>query len=137
MSTKKIVLIVVGILSVFALLIVLFVVGIGWFVFSTIGNSEAANTAREYLRSNDQLKREIGEVTDFGWLVTGNIHVQDSSGDAILNLKVIGERKTVNTKVGLVRTGGVWRVTEASYGKDGRAVFLMAPPDMPPPSASP
>ena len=48
MSTKKIVLIVVGILGVLALLGVLFVVGIGWFVFSTISNSEAAETARTY-----------------------------------------------------------------------------------------
>lgn len=137
MSTKKIILIIVGIVSVLALLGVLFVVGIGWFVFSTIGNSEAANTAREYLRSNEQLKREIGEVKDFGWFVTGNIYVRNSSGDATLNLKVIGERKTVNAKVALVRSSGDWRVTEASYGKDGRAVFLMAPRDMPLPSASP
>jgi hypothetical protein len=138
MSTKKIVLIVVGILSIFALLVVLFVVGIGWFVFSTIGNSEAAETARTYLKTNEALKREIGEVKDFGSFVTGNINTQNQNGEATLNLKVYGERKTVNATVSLAyRSNQNWRVTEAFYDDDGRKVFLKAPYDMPPPSASP
>ena len=138
MSTKKIVLIVVGILGVFALLGVLFVVGIGWFVFSTIGNSEAAETARTYLRTNEQLKQDIGEVKDFGSFVTGNINTQNQNGEATLNLKVYGERKTVNATVSLAyRSNQNWRVTEAFYDDDGRKVFLKAPYDMPPPSASP
>jgi hypothetical protein len=138
MSTKKIVLIVVGILGVLALLGVLFVVGIGWFVFSTIGNSEAAETARTYLRTNEVLKREIGEVKDFGSFVTGNINTQNQSGEATLNLKVYGERKTVNATVSMAyRSNQNWRVTEAWYDNDGRKVFLLAPYDMPPPSATP
>ena len=138
MSTKKIVLIVVGILSVFALLVLLFVAGIGWFVFSTIGNSEAAETARTYLKTNEALKRDIGEVKDFGSFVTGNINTQNQNGEATLNLKVYGERKTVNATVSLAfRSNQNWRVTEASYDDDGRKVFLKAPYDMPPPSASP
>ena len=138
MSTKKIVLIVVGILGVLALLGVLFVVGIGWFVFSTIGNSEAAETARTYLRTNEELKRSIGEVKDFGSFVTGSINTQNQSGEATLNLKVYGERKTVNATVSLAyRSNQNWRVTEAFYDDDGRKIFLKAPYDMPPPSASP
>jgi cbb3-type cytochrome oxidase subunit 3 len=134
MSTKKIVLIVVGILSVFALLIVLFVVGIGWFVFSTIGNSEAAETARTYLRTNEALTDEIGEVTDFGSFVTGNINTQNQSGEATLNLKVYGKLKTVNATVSLAyRSNQNWRVTEAFYENDGRKVILKAPyEDLPP-----
>ena len=138
MSTKKIVLLIVGILSVFAILVVLFVVGIGWFVFSTIGNSEAAETARTYLRTNEALTDEIGEVKDFGSFVTGNINTRNQSGEATLNLKVIGEKKTVNATVVLVyRSNQNWRVTEAWYDDDGRKVLLKAPYDMPPPSASP
>jgi hypothetical protein len=138
MSTKKIVLIVVGIVSIFALLVVLFVAGIGWFVFSTIGNSEAAETARTYLKTNEALKRDIGEVKDFGSFVTGNINTQNQNGEATLNLKVYGERKTVNATVSLAyRSNQNWRVTEAFYDDDGRKVFLKAPYDMPPPSASP
>jgi cbb3-type cytochrome oxidase subunit 3 len=138
MSTKKIVLIVVGILSVFALLVALFVGGIVWFAFSAINNSDAAETARTYLRTNEDLKREIGEVKEFGWFVTGNIEKRNANGDATLNLKVTGEKKTVNATVVLAyRSNQNWRVTEAFYDDDGRKVFLKAPYDMPPPSATP
>src|SRR6185436_5827963 len=133
MSTKQIVLIVVGVLAVLALLVGLFVVGIGWFVFSTIGKSEAANTARTYLRTNEILKRDIGEVKDFGSFVTGNINTQNQNGDATLNLKVIGERKTVNATVDLsYRNNRNWRVTGASYDSEGRTIQLMAPYDKAP-----
>ena len=62
MSTKKIVLIIAGIVAVLALIVALFVGGIAFFVFRTIGNSDAANTARTYLRNNETLKQDIGEV---------------------------------------------------------------------------
>jgi hypothetical protein len=138
MTTKKIVLIVAGVVGVLVLVVVLFVVGIGWFVFSTIGNSEVAETARTYLRGNQALKRDIGEVKDFGSFVTGNINVQNQNGEATLKLKVYGERKTVNATVDLsYRDNRNWRVTEAKYVSDGRTIYLMAPYDMPLPSASP
>ena len=138
MSTKKIVLIVVGILAVLDFVGALFVGGIVWFAFSTINNSEAAEAARTYLRTNEELKRDIGEVKDFGSFVTGNINTQNQNGEATLNLKVYGERKTVNATVSLAyRSNQNWRVTEAFYDDDGRKVFLKAAYDMPPPSASP
>ena len=138
MSTKQIVLIVVGVLAVLALLVGLFVVGIGWFVFSTIGKSEAADTARTYLRTNETLKRDIGEVKDFGSFVSGNINVQNQNGEASLRLKVYGERKTVNATVDLsYRANRNWRVTGASYESDGRTIPLMSPYDSAPESSPP
>ena len=138
MSTKKIVLIIVAIVAVLALLVVLFAGSIVWFAFSTLSNSDAAETARQYLRSNEDLKLEIGEVKDFGSFVTGNINVQNQSGEATLNFKVYGERETVNATVSLAyRSNQNWRVTEAWYDNDGRKVFLKAPYDMPLPSATP
>ena len=138
MTTKSIVLIVVGIVAVLVLVVALFVGGIVWFAFSTINNSEAAETARTYLRTNEQLKRDIGEVKDFGSFVTGNINVQNQNGEALLNLKVYGERKTVNATVELAfRSNQNWRVTEAWYDNDGQKVLLKAPYDMPLPSATP
>ena len=84
MSTKKIVLIIAGIVAVLALIVALFVGGIAFFVFRTIGNSDAANTARTYLRNNETLKQDIGEVKDFGSFVTGNINVTNGDGVATL-----------------------------------------------------
>ena len=127
MSTAKIVLIVLGVLAVLGLIVVLFVGGVAWFAFRTIRNSEAADTARTYLRNNQKLKQDIGEVKDFGSFVTGSINVENQSGEATIKLKVYGERKTVNATVDLsYRNNRNWRVTGATYEDNGRAVDLMS-----------
>jgi thioredoxin 1 len=127
MSTKKILLIIGGVVAVLGLVGALFVGGIVWFGFSAIGKSEAAETARTFLRQNEKLKNDIGEVKDFGFFVTGNVNTHNSSGVATLNLKVIGARKTVQSSVDLsYRSGGDWRVVEASYRNDaGQTVNLL------------
>jgi hypothetical protein len=128
MSTKKIVLIIAGVLGVLALVVALFVGGIFWFVFHTIGSSEAAGTARTYLRNNEALKQDIGEVKDFGSFVTGQINVANGDGEATLYLKVIGEKRDVNATVSLsYRSNRNWRVTGASYQRDGQKIDLMRP----------
>jgi hypothetical protein len=126
MSTKKIVLIIVGVLAVLGLIVALFVGGIAWFTFHTIGNSEAAETARTFLRNSETLKRDIGEVKDFGSFITGNINVQNTDGEATLHLKVYGEKSTVNATVDLsYRSNRSWRVTGASYERDGQTIDLV------------
>src|SRR5205807_4434775 len=126
MSTKKIVLIIAGIVAVLCLIVALFVGGFAFFVFRTIGNSDAANTARTYLRNNEILKQDIGEVKDFGSFVTGNINVTNGDGVATLYLKVISEKRSVNARVDLTyRSNRAWRVTGASYDRDAQASDLM------------
>ena len=48
-----------------------------------------------------------------------------------MNIKVIGERKTVNTSVDMVyRSGRPWRVSSATYVNDaGQTVNLLNPYD--------
>lgn len=131
MTTKKIVLIIAGVVVVLGFLVVLFVGGIVGVVFYQLGNSDAAEQARQFLRDNEKLKAEIGEVKDFGSIVTGSINIEGGGGAARLNLKVIGERQTVNASVhlALVR-GGRWRVTSASYvNASGETINLQDPYD--------
>src|SRR5262249_51236564 len=136
MSAKKIILIIAAVLGVLALVVVLFVAGIGWFVFRTMANSEAAQAARAYLRSNEILKQDIGEVKDFGSFVTGNINLQNGDGVATLYLKVIGEKREVKARVDLsYRNNRGWRVTGASYDRDGQDVDLMQGYEPPGPSS--
>jgi len=137
MTNKKIVVIIVSVVVVLGLLGVLFVGGIAWFALRTMGNSEAAETARTFLRNNEALKRDIGEVKDFGWLVSGNINTANGDGAAQLHLKVIGERKEVNATVELIyRSGSSWRVTAASYRNEaGEVINLLNPYDSPTGSA--
>ncbi len=131
MTTKKIVIIVVSVVVVLMLLVVIFVGGIIGIAFYSMGNSEAAKIAQEFLKDNERLKRDIGEVKSFGSFVTGNINLNNGDGTAQLNIKVIGERKTVNASVELVyRSGHPWRVIAASYKDDsGETVDLLNPYD--------
>jgi hypothetical protein len=129
MTTKKIVVIIASIVIVLGLIVVLFVGGIVGIVFYGIGNSDAANVAKEFLRNNERLKQDIGEVKDFGKFVTGNVNINNGDGTAELNLKVIGERKEVSAAVELVfRSGHQWRVTAASYRNEaGETIDLLNP----------
>ena len=129
MTTKKIVIIVVSIVIVLGLIVVLFVGGIVGFAFYQMSNGEAGTTAKAFLKNNERLKQDIGEVKDFGSFVTGNINVSNGDGVAVLNLKVIGERKTVNASVEMMyRSGRQWRVTAASYKNDsGDTIDLLNP----------
>ena len=131
MTTKKIIIIVVAVVMVMGLLVVVFVGGIVGFAFYSIGHSEAAITAKDFLKNNKKLKDEIGDIKDFGSFVTGNINVHNDNGDATLNIKVIGERKTVNASVDMVyRSGRPWRVSSATYVNDaGQTVNLLNPYD--------
>jgi len=133
MTTKKIVVMVVSVVVVLVLVAGLFIGGVAWFALRAMGNSEAAETARTFLRNNETLKRDIGDVKDFGWLVSGNLNTTNGDGSAQLKLKVIGERKEVNATVELVyRDGRPWRVTAASYRNDrGETINLLDPYDAP------
>jgi len=129
MTTKKIVLIVGGIVVTLGFLVVLFVGGIVGFALYSVGNSDAAVKAKDFLRNSDKLKSDIGEVKDFGSIVTGSVNIRNGEGEATLNLKVIGDRKTVNASVHLVMVSGrTWRVSSASYvNTSGQTVDLLDP----------
>jgi hypothetical protein len=134
--TKKTLVIILSVVGALVLLVVLFVGAIVGIVFYTLSQSEAAQTAKSFLRSNEKLKRDIGEVKDFGRLITGSVNAQNNNGDATLSIKVIGERRTVNATVVLMyRAGRNWRVTDATYRNEaGETIDLLdkygpAPPE--------
>ena len=129
MTTKKIVSMIVSVVVALGLLVAVFVGGTVLFVFYQVGHNDAANQARTFLKNNERLKKDIGEVKDFGSFVTGSINVQNGSGSALINLKVIGAQKTVNATVELMyRNGQQWRVTGASYTNEaGQTVGLLDP----------
>ena len=129
MTTKKIVILVISIVLGLGLIVAVVAGAIVGIALYAIGNSEAAESAKTFLRNNEQLKQDIGEVTSFGNFPTGNVSVESNSGNATINLKVYGERKTVNASVDLIyRNGQPWRVVAASYENDaGETVQLLDP----------
>jgi len=128
MTTRKIVLVVGALILAVCLLVLIFVGGIVGFAFYTVGKSEAATRAKDFLKASPVLKQDIGDVKDFGSFVTGSINVQNEDGAATLNLKVIGAKKVVNATVNLAYNGRTWRVSSASYVNDrGQTVNLRDP----------
>jgi flagellar basal body-associated protein FliL len=129
MTTKKLFIIIGSIVAAFILLIVIFVGAIIGITFYSISKSEAATTAKTFLKTNEKLKQDIGEVKDFGAFITGSINTQNTDGAATLSLKVIGERRTINANVSLMyRDNRAWRVTDASYqNEQGQTIKLLDP----------
>ncbi len=135
--TRKNLVILLSVLGALVLLVVLFAGAILGIVFYSLANSDAAKTAKSFLQSNEKLKQDIGEVKDFGSIITGNISSKNNSGDAALGIKVIGEKRTVNATVVMIyKAGRNWRVTDASYiNEAGQTVELLDKygTDTPPP----
>ena len=131
MTTKKMLLIVGGVVVVLGFLVVCFVAGIVGFALYQVGNSQAALKAKDFLRNSEKLKAQIGDVKDFGRIVTGSVNLDSGGGQATLHLKVIGERETVNATVDLTLvSGGAWRVSSASYvNASGETIDLLDPYD--------
>jgi len=130
MTTKKILLMIGGVVVVLGLLVVCFVGAIVGFALYQVSNSEAAARGRDFLRNNEKLQADIGPVKDFGSIVTGNVSFDDGTGGATLHFKVIGERKTVNATVQLALNNRTWSVVEASYiNSSGETVGLLNPYD--------
>lgn len=129
MTAKKIIVVAASLVIGLGLIVVLFVGGIVGIAFYQVGNSEAGTTAKAFLKKNERLKQDTGEIKDFGTFVTGNINISNGDGTATLNLKVIGERKTVNASVEMMyRSGHQWRVTAASFKNDaGETIDLLNP----------
>ena len=130
MTTKKILLIVGGVVLVLGFMVVCFVGAIAGFALYSIGNSEAASRARVFLRSNEKLQADIGPVKDFGNIVTGNVSLNNGTGAATLHLKVIGERQNVNATVELLLRNREWSVIGANYvNSSGQTIPLLDPYD--------
>ncbi|HEV2707092.1 MAG TPA: hypothetical protein VGV59_14300 [Pyrinomonadaceae bacterium] len=125
--TKRVLVIVGACVAALVLLLALFVGAIVWFASGTLANSEAAEAARVFLKNNERLKQETGEVREFGSQVMGSITSDAGVSAATLNFDVVGARRTVKASVNLIyKEGFGWRAIGASYKNDaGRTVELL------------
>lgn len=129
MTVKKIAFVVGVVLTSLGVLTSIFLIVIVFFGLYTVNNSEPADRAKVYLRSNEKLKQDIGEVQNFGNIVTAAINDRNGNSEVTLKLKVFGEHKTVNASVDLMLVqGNTWRVTSASYvNSNGQTIKLLDP----------
>jgi hypothetical protein len=127
MTIKKILTMVGVVVGTIILLIAIFVGAIVGIAFYSISQSEATSIAKEFLKKNEILKQDIGEVKDFGTFISGSVKTRNNDGNAVLALKVIGDKKTVNATVYLMYIEGrEWRVTGASYKTtEGKTIEIL------------
>jgi hypothetical protein len=125
--SKRPLVIILSVLAALVLLVVLFAGAIIGIVFYSISQSDATKTAKTFLRNSERLKQDIGEVKDFGKIITGSVKSRNNNGDATLYIKVIGEKRTTNATVVLMyRSGRNWRVTDTTYENEaGQTVDLI------------
>jgi hypothetical protein len=129
MKAKKIVFIIGSVLTVLMVLTAIFVVAIVYFGLYTVNRSEPAEKAKAYLRNNEKLKQDIGDVQNIGNIDTVGINDRNGDSEVTLKLRVYGANKTVNATVNLMLVqGNAWRVTSASYvNSNGATVKLLDP----------
>jgi hypothetical protein len=130
-AAKKIVFVVGVGLTALLVLGTIFVLAIVYFGLYTVNNSELADKAKAYLRSNEKLKQDIGDIQNIGNIETAGISDRNGNSEVTLKLKVFGEHKTVNAIVNLMLVpGNTWRITSASYvNSNGQSVNLLDPYD--------
>lgn len=129
MTAKKIVFVVGWVLMGLMVLTAIFVAAIVYFGLYTVNKSEPAEKAKAYLRSNEKLKQDIGDVQNIGNIDTVGISDHNGNSEVTLKLKVFGKDKTVNATVNLMLVpGNAWRITSASYvNSNGQTVKLLDP----------
>ena len=92
-SALKIVGIITLVLTDFAVMILI--------AMTIIKLSAANKTAEAYIRSNSEISAQIGGVTGFGALPMGEVHINNGSGKALLNITVHGTYGDAETVVTL------------------------------------
>ena len=91
----------------------LFSIFLFFIIVGSMKKSDAYKTAVVEIENNQQLKNEIGEITDYGMFPTGSINYVDGYGEAELEIKVIGTKSTKSVYVYLIKeVDKEWQLVE-------------------------
>jgi Cytochrome oxidase complex assembly protein 1 len=76
------------------LMIVGFIAAVAYLAFGSIKSSYVYKQAIDKTRSNADVVRELGEPIEAGWLISGRVEINDSSGSADMSIPVSGPKKS-------------------------------------------
>ena len=76
------------------LMIAGFIAVVAYLALGSIKSSYVYKQAIDKTRSNADVIRELGEPIEAGWLISGRIKVNDSSGSADMSIPVSGPKKS-------------------------------------------
>ena len=118
----------VGCLSM-VLMIVVFVAAVAYLAFGSIKSSYVYQEAIAKTRSNAAVVRELGEPIEPGWLISGRINVNESSGNTDVIIPVSGPKKSGKVYVSAVKKLGKWDFTALEVEIEGetKRINLLTP----------
>lgn len=83
------------------------------FAGTAMKNSDAYKVAVQGIEQNESILYETGGIKGYGMFPTGSINISNSTGQAELQIKVIGNRKDLNVSVYLTKEpNGNWELIE-------------------------
>ncbi len=93
---------------------------LGFFIFRSLSNSEAARLGMEQLQASPEAVRLLGEPIQRGWLVQGSINVSNSSGHAELAIPVKGAVGKGKLYVVAEKKMGLWTLEDVQVEVEGQ-----------------
>ena len=116
------------------LLATLAVVSVALFVGLFVGmrmflkDSEAYQSAENYLKTNPRMQQEVGKPVKIGWFFTGNFAVVGDYGKAFFLMQASGNKGRKTVALLSDKTAGQWKTTMAGYTDNaGKYVDLSKP----------
>lgn len=110
------------------LLLMAFVAGIFWLVFSMMKSSDAYVDAVARARADPRVIARLGTPIEEGWFVTGTVSLQNDSGHANLSIPVSGPRGSGQLDVVARKTAGKWSFQRLVCQPDrGISIDLLQP----------
>lgn len=90
-------------------------------VFSSIRHSDVYKQALTMAEGNQQVREQIGQPIEAGWLITGQLNVEGSTGNANLSIPVSGPRGKGRIRAVARKRGGIWTFSWLQMNVDGQA----------------
>lgn len=88
-------------------------------IFTSFHSSDAYNQAMARAAADPQVRAQLGEPIEPGWIITGQLKVNGSAGSADFSIPVSGPRGKGTIRVGAVKSEGVWRFTTLEVDVEG------------------
>ena len=111
------------------LLFCLFIALIFAVVMGSMKSSDAYKQAVAKARSNPEVLAKLGTPIEEGWFVSGNINVQNDSGDANLQIPISGPKGKAVIHAVAGKTVGKWEYSRLTIAMEGQPELdLLGPP---------
>jgi len=93
-------------------------------VTTSFRSSDVYKQALTQVASNSQVREQIGEPLKPAWLISGQLNVSGSTGNANLSIPISGPRGKGTIRAVANKTGGVWRFTHLQVSVEGQPTSI-------------